>query len=55
ILGVQAATTIRFKSSSRMSFLIVCCPGSLQVKLFVLAITTLGNGSTKSLTASQSR
>ncbi|MBY9017185.1 MAG: hypothetical protein KGD68_15970 [Candidatus Lokiarchaeota archaeon] len=38
-----------------MSFLIICCPGSLQVKLLVLAITTLGNGSAKSLTASQSR
>jgi len=32
----------------------ICCPGSLQVKLFTLATTTLGSGSTKSLTASQS-
>ncbi|MBY8987160.1 MAG: hypothetical protein KGD61_01810 [Candidatus Lokiarchaeota archaeon] len=52
---MQAATTILFRPNSKISFLIICCPGSLHVKLFVLAITTLGNSSAKFLTASQSR
>ncbi|MFX1494194.1 MAG: hypothetical protein ACFFBZ_07935 [Promethearchaeota archaeon] len=46
IFGVQAATTTRFKSNSKISFLIIFCPGSLQVKSFTFATITLGNAST---------